>query len=159
MPGGDADGRQGEEGRKGGSNMGRMSEKKTEEALKAYFEEGLEPEEIAKRLRVTLRSVNAALSDKRLLKPYHERSEAAKLRAQICVNESAEEAARRQAELLHANEDEKARRLSQQAAKDILDRAGVRMPKAEKKDITIRFAGGMPQLGMPARDGEDGYGA
>ena len=47
MPGGDADGRQGEEGRKGEANMGRMSEKKTEEALKAYFEEGLEVEEIA----------------------------------------------------------------------------------------------------------------
>ena len=139
--------------------MGRMSEKKTEEALKAYFEEGMEPEKIAGKLGVTLRSINAVLSDKRLLRPYHERSEAAKLRAQICVNESAEEAARRQAELLHADEDEKARRLSQQAAKDILDRAGVRVAKTEKKDITIRFAGGMPQLGMPARSGEDGHGA
>ena len=115
--------------------MGRMSEKKTEEALKAYFEEGMEPEEIAGKLGVTLRSINAVLSDKRLLRPYHERSEAAKLRAQICVNESAEEAARRQAELLHADEDEKARRLSQQAAKDILDRAGVRVAKTEKKHI------------------------
>ena len=138
--------------------MGRLSDRKMEEALKAYFEEGMEPGEIAKRLGVTARSVHAALSDKRLLKPYHERSEAAKLRAQICVNESAEEAARRQAALLHADEDEKARRLSQQAAKDILDRAGVRVPKTEKKDITIRFAGGMPQIGMPARSGEDGHG-
>jgi len=139
--------------------MGRMSEKKTEEALKAYFEEGMEPEEIAGKLGVTVKSVKAALSDKRLLAPYRERSEAAKLRAQICLNESAEDAARRQAELLHADEDEKARRLSQQAARDILDRAGVRMPKTERKDITIRFAGGMPQLGMPARNGEDGHGA
>ena len=139
--------------------MGRMSEKKTEETLKAYFEEGMEPEEIARKLGVTVRSISAVLSDKRLLKPYHERSEAAKLRAQICVNESAEEAARRQAELLHGNGDEKARRLSQQAAKDILDRAGVRVAKEGKKDITIRFAGGMPQLGMPARNGEDGHGA
>ena len=139
--------------------MGRLSEKKKDEALRAYFEEGLEAEEIAKRLKVTVRSIDAVLSDRARLKPYHERSEAAKLRAQICVNENAEEAARRQAELLRADEDEKARRLSQQAAKDILDRAGVRVPKEEKRDITIRFAGGMPEIGMPARSGEEADGA
>ena len=139
--------------------MGRLSEKKKDEALRAYFEEGLEAEEIAKRLKVTARSVERVLSDKRLLKPYQERSEAAKLRAQICVNESAEEAAKRQAELLRADEDEKARRLSQQAAKDILDRAGIRVPKEEKRDITIRFIGGMPEIGMPARGGEETDGA
>ena len=139
--------------------MGKMSDKKIEETLQAYFEEGLEAEAIAKRLKVTVRSVERVLGDKRLLKPYQERSEAAKLRAQIYVNESAEEAARRQAELLRADEDEKARRLSQQAAKDILDRAGIRVPKGEKRDITIRFAGGMPEIGMPARGGEEADGA
>ena len=36
-----------------------------------------------------------ALDDLALLKPYKERSEAAKLRAQICVNERAEAAARK----------------------------------------------------------------
>lgn len=139
--------------------MGKMSDEKVEETLQAYFEEGLEAEEIAERLKVTVRSVERVLSDRRLLKPYQERSEAAKLRAQICVNESAEEAAKRQAELLRADEDEKARRLSQQAAKDILDRAGIRVPKEEKRDITIRFTGGMPEIGMPARGGEDEDGA
>lgn len=129
--------------------MGRMSEKKTEEALKAYFEEGLEPEEIAKRLSVTVRSVNAALSDKRLLKPYHERSEAAKLRAQICVNESAEEAARKQAELMRAGEASES--VTQRAAKDILDRAGVRVAKEDKGEIVIRFISGTPKIGMPKR--------
>lgn len=139
--------------------MGKLSDQKAEEALQAYFEEGLEAKEIAQRLHVTARTIERVLSDKRLLKPYQERSEAAKLRAQICVNESAEEAAKRQAELLHADEDEKARRLSQQAAKDILDRAGIRVPKAEKRDITIRFIGGMPEIGMPARSGEETDGA
>ena len=84
--------------------MGRLSERKTEEALRAYFEEGLEPEEIAARLRVSARSVRAVLGDKALLEPYRMRSEAAKLRAQICVNESAEEAARRQADLMRSQE-------------------------------------------------------
>ena len=139
--------------------MGKMSDKKIEETLQAYFEEGLEAEAIAQKLKVTVRSVERVLGDKTLLKPYQERSEAAKLRAQIYVNESAEEAARRQAELLRADEDEKARRLSQQAAKDILDRAGIRVPKSEKRDITSRFAGGMPEIGMPTRGGEEADGA
>ncbi|MGN0996481.1 MAG: hypothetical protein ACI4PG_06210 [Candidatus Ventricola sp.] len=132
--------------------MGRLSERKTEEALRAYFEEGLEPEEIAARLRVTVRSVLSALGDKRLLEPYHRRSEAAKLRAQICVNESAEEAARRQAELMRNQEASDT--VSQRAAKDILDRAGVRVPKEDRKEITITFTEGMPDIGMPKR-GED----
>ena len=139
--------------------MGRLSEEKKRKVLEAYFEEEKEADEIAQQMGLAERTVRNVLSDKEMLEPYRRRSEAAKLRAQICVNESAEEAARRQAELLHADEDEKARRLSQQAAKDILDRAGVRVAKTEKKDITIRFAGGMPQLGMPARSGEDGHGA
>lgn len=129
--------------------MGRLSETKRREALRAYFEEGKEVEEIARGLGVTVRSVSAALSDPKLLEPYKRRSEAAKLRAQICVNESAEEAARRQAALLHGGGDEKSRSVSQRAAKDILDRAGVRVPREEKRDVTITFAAQAPDLGMP----------
>ena len=132
--------------------MGKLSQKKRDEALRAYFEEGLEAGEIAARLQVTEGSVLAVLGDKALLAPYHRKSEAAKLRAQICVNESAEEAARRQAELLRADEDEKARAMSQRAAKDILDRAGVRVAKERKEDVTITFVGWTPQLGMPERE-------
>ena len=48
--------------------------------------------------------------------------------------------------------------ISQRAAKDILDRAGVRVPKESKSDVVIRFASGAPPLGMPesaeARKGE-----
>ena len=39
--------------------------------------------------------------------------------------------------------------ISQRAAKDILDRAGVRVPKESKSDVVIRFASGAPPLGMP----------
>ena len=135
--------------------MGKLSERKTEEALRAYFEEGMEPEEIAARLKVTVRTVLAALGDKRLLEPYHRRSEAAKLRAQICVNESAEEAARRQAELMRNQEASDT--VSQRAAKDILDRAGVRVAREDKKDVTIRFSGEPPKIGMPRRHEEDAW--
>ena len=132
--------------------MGKLSQRKKDEALKAYFEEGLEAAEIAARLHVTEGNVLAVLGDKELLTPYHRKSEAAKLRAQICVNESAEEAARRQAELLRADEDEKARAMSQRAAKDILDRAGVRVAKERKEDVRVTFVGWTPQLGMPGRE-------
>ena len=135
--------------------MGRLSDRKTEEALRAYFEEGMEPEDIAARLKVTVRSVLSALGDRRLLEPYHRRSEAAKLRAQICVNESAEEAARRQAELMRSQEEKSD--VSQRAAKDILDRAGVRVAREDRKDVTIRFAGEPPKIGMPRRQEEDAW--
>lgn len=127
--------------------MGRLSERKREAALTAYFEEGMEPEEIAERLGVTVRAVSSVLSDPKCLAPYRARSEAAKLRAQICVNESAEEAARKQAALLSGETET----ISQRAAKDILDRAGVRVAREQGSEITVRFAGGAPKIGMPDR--------
>ncbi|MBR5560928.1 MAG: hypothetical protein IKU73_05900 [Clostridia bacterium] len=133
--------------------MGRLSEKKRAEALEAYFGEGLEAEAIASRLGVSVRSVSAVLRDPAALAPYRARSEAAKLRAQICVNESAEEAARKQAALLMVETES----VSQRAAKDILDRAGVRMAKGDRTDVTIRFAGGAPVLGMPKREDEQAW--
>ena len=131
--------------------MGRLSEERKKKVLSAYFEEEKEPEEIAVRMVISQRTVRSVLSDRELLEPYRKRSEAAKLRAQICVNESAEEAARRQAELMRGKE----MSVRQRAAMDILDRAGVRVPKEEKKDIRITFAEGMPKIGMPKRSREE----
>ncbi|MBQ4265139.1 MAG: hypothetical protein IJB85_06475 [Clostridia bacterium] len=133
--------------------MGKLSEEKKKRLLYAYFEEAREPEEIARELGISQRTVTGVLSDRKLLEPYRRRSEAAKLRAQICVNESAEEAARKQAELMRAQES--ALSVTQRAAMDILDRAGVRVPKEEKRDIRITFAGGMPKVGMPKRSGDE----
>ena len=61
--------------------------------------------------------------------------------------EEAEIAARRQAALLLDGEVNET--ISQRAAKDILDRAGVRVPKESRSDVVIRFAQGAPPLGMP----------
>ena len=108
---------------------------------------------IASRLGVSVRSVSAVLRDPAALAPYRARSEAAKLRAQICVNESAEEAAKKQAALLMVETES----VRQRAAKDILDRAGVRMAKEDRGDVTIRFAGGAPVLGMPKREGDQAW--
>ena len=137
----------------GGKAMGRLSEERKTKVLAAYFEEGKEAEEIAAQMGLSERTVRNVLSDRDMLEPYRRRSEAAKLRAQICVNENAEEAARQQAQLLRGEETQE--RVRQQAAKDILDRAGVRVPKEEKKDIRITFTAGMPKLGMPGKSGEE----
>ena len=124
-----------------------MSLDEKEAVLAAYFEEGLESEEIAKQLDLPLAYVTRVLGDRALLEPYKKRSEAAKLRAQIYVNESAEEAARRQAALLRSEQTKEA--VFQRAAKDILDRAGVRVGKEEKGEIVIRFEHGDILLGSP----------
>ena len=87
------------------------------------------------------------LGDRERLEPYRRRSEAAKIRAQICVNENAEAAARQQARLLRQSGVSES--VTQRAAKDILDRAGVRVAKEDSREIRITFTHGMPRLGMP----------
>jgi len=136
-----------------GDVLERLTQEKKSEVLCAYFEEGMEVEEIAQRLELTAAQVTRALGDSELLEPYRRRSEAAKLRAQIRVNESAEEAVLRQAELM--KKEAASESVSQRAAKDILDRAGVRVAKEDKGEIVIRFVNGTPKLGMPKRR-EDG---
>ena len=123
--------------------MGRMTENMKSEAVRLYFEENREPDEIARQIGASERQVKTILGDLKRLEAYRKKSEAAKLRAQICVYESAEEAARHQAALL-----------SQSEGNDILDRAGIRMQKDCGKDVVIRFAAGAPALGMP--DGTGG---
>lgn len=125
---------------------------KKDEALRLYFEEGQTPEEIAQALGFSLRLVRELLADEKRLKTYCRRSEAAKLRAQICVNESAEAAARRQAALLHGGSDA----TQQRAAKDILDRAGIGAARDGRQDVSVVFPDvnlGMPEHGAEEADG------
>ena len=124
-----------------------MTKERKQEALTLYFTKGLEMDEIAEAMGESLSEIYAALNDPKLLRPYMERSEAAKLRAQICVNERAEEAARKQAELIALGEAAGAQSVSQRAAKDILNRAGIMQGETER-EIRITFEG-MPKLGMP----------
>ena len=133
--------------------MGKLHEEKKKEILHAYFEGMKTPEVIAEKMGLSVRTVTGVLNDKKLLEPYQRRSEAAKIRAQICVNETAEEAVRKQAELMR--DQETAQSVTQRAAMDIMDRAGIRVPKEEKRDIRITFTGGMPKLGMPGKSGEE----
>ena len=136
-----------------------MTKAERQEALGLYFAKGMEAEEIAQALNAPLREVCAALNDPKELRPYMKRSAAAKLRAQICVNERAEEAARKQAELINLGEAAGAQAVSQRAAKDILDRAGICTDGEESREIRITFAG-MPKLGMPkAQEASDGRNA
>ena len=133
----------------GGDGLKGLTQEEKDAVLGAYFEEGMEIEEIAQRMELTGAQVTRVLGDEKLLEPYRRRSEAAKLRAQIRVNESAEEAVIRQAELLRKQETSES--VSQRAAKDILDRAGVRVMKEDRGEITIRFIHGEPEIGMPER--------
>ena len=129
--------------------MNGVNREQTEAVLGAYFEDGLEVEEIAEKMGLTAAQVTRVLGNSELLEPYRRRSEAAKLRAQIRVNESAEEAVMRQAELM--KREQASESVSQRAAKDILDRAGVRVSREDKGEIVIRFMDGTPRLGMPKR--------
>lgn len=128
-----------------------MNQRERSRALRMYFEEGREVEEIAQTLGRDADEIEDALADPVALERYRKKSEMTKLRAQIRMNESAERAARKQAELLDDRENGGTPTVRQRAAKDILDRAGVRLAKEEKGEITIRFVSGVPELGMPRR--------
>ena len=125
-----------------------MTKERKQEVLELYFSKGMELDEIAQATGETVRDIYAVLSDPKALKPYMEKSAAARLRAQICVNERAEEAAKKQAELIALGEAAGAQAVSQRAAKDILDRAGISTEADATREIRITFAG-MPKLGMP----------
>lgn len=108
-------------------------------------------DEIEERLGVKEAEITRALGDERAIGRYRQKAEAAKIRAQLRLSKSAEAAARKQAELLAGDGDGASRSVSQRAAKDILDRAGVGKQKDEKKEIRVTFSGGTPKLGMPKR--------
>ena len=67
----------------------KMTESMKSEVVRLYFEENREEAEIAARLGISLRQAKTVLGDLARLETYKKRSEAAKLRAQICVNKSA----------------------------------------------------------------------
>lgn len=125
-----------------------MTKEGKQEILDMYFSKGLELDEIAQATGEEAKAVYAVLSDPKALRPYMRKAAAARLRAQICVNERAEEAARKQAELIALGEAAGAQAVSQRAAKDILDRAGISTEAETEREIRITFAG-MPRLGIP----------
>ena len=114
-------------------------------------------DEIARRTGAQTGEIFALLNDPKALRPYMARAQAAKLRAQICVNERAEEAAKKQAELIGLGEAAGQQAVSQRAAKDILDRAGIGEDTETIRDIRITFEG-MPKLGMPRAQEDAGDG-
>lgn len=67
----------------------------------------------------------------------------------IYVNMQAERAARKQAEIMDRELPDHLLYLVQNAARDILDRAGIREQSEGKQDIHITFGDGMPETGMP----------
>lgn len=133
-----------------------MTREQKRRTLELYFSRGMEMDEIAREIGEPLGAVCAALNDPKALRPYMEKSAAAKLRAQICVNEQAEEAARKQAELITLGEAAKDHAVSQRAAKDILDRAGISTQADAPREVRIIIEG-MPKLGMPkSREAQSG---
>lgn len=63
----------------------KMTESMKSEVVRLYFEENREEAEIAARLGISLRQAKTVLGDLARLETYKKRSEAAKLRAQICA--------------------------------------------------------------------------
>lgn len=80
---------------------------------------------------------------------YSERADIIAKRTQTFLNMQTMMAAKKQLELMNKELPDNLLYLQQNAARDILDRAGVRAKDESKQEVNITFAGGMPEIGMP----------
>ena len=80
--------------------------------------------------------------------------EARLAQAQLRILEQVPIALDRNEEILETDYDPAFQYLWQNAIRDTLDRAGIKAPKEEERDINITFTGGGFDVNMPEDDGE-----
>ena len=87
---------------------------------------------------------------------YSERADIIAKRTQTFLNMQTMMAAKKQLELMNKELPDNLLYLQQNAARDILDRAGVRAKDESKQEVKITFEDGMPEIGMPQSAEEEG---
>ena len=134
-------------------NTSKPITKKTREMADMYFVQGMTQAEIAAHFGITAQAVSKHLNNEAVLNEYDTRRSAHALRAKIRLAAAAERAVEVQMGYLNKELPINLEYLRQNAARDILDRAGVRTePVNEDKAITVVFA---VEPGMPARNKDD----
>ena len=122
--------------------------RKAEKMAAMYFEQSMSQSEIAAQFNITPQSVSKAINKPEILEEYDKRRSAHALRAKIRLAAATEKAVEVQLGYLDKELPINLEYLRQNAARDILDRSGIKV-EAEKDDnqITIEVLG--LDLGMP----------
>lgn len=129
--------------------------KKAREIAELYFIQGLTQAAIAERYSITPQAVSKHLNNDAVLEEYDNRRSAHSLRAKIRLAAAAERAVEVQMGYLDMELPINLEYLRQNAARDILDRSGIKTePVSEDNEIKISFVEPFP-LGMPAHHADD----
>lgn len=123
-----------------------MMDDKTRQMAEMYFEQNMSQAEIGAHFGITPQSVSKHLNKRDVLDEYDERRNAHALRAKIKIAMAVEQAVDVQRAYLDMELPINLEYLRQNAARDILDRAGVKEKDAEDKEFRITWVN--PEAGI-----------
>jgi plasmid maintenance system antidote protein VapI len=130
------------------------------EIADAYYLENKTQKEIAKQYHVNQSTISRIINDVEVMQSVLKATTASKIRALVRVHQHLDEAVDTQIELMRGQYEDQYKYLKQNAARDILDRGGVRAEKEESAEtrVIVDFgsAGGLT-LGVPdhTKDNEE----
>ena len=130
----------------------RFTEDEENEVCRLFFEEHMQQKEIAKLMGCSQSTVSVIVNKPERIASLLKTMTAERVRAQMKINAHLLEAADTQIELMHGDYEDQYKYLKQNAARDLLDRGGVRVEKEEKPDVNITLdfgEGGSFDLGVP----------
>lgn len=136
----------------------KIPDEQREEICRLFYDEDWKQKDLAKEFGVSQSTISDIVNHPDNLTKMLKRTTAEKVRAQIKINHHLLEAANTQIELMRGNYEDQYKYLKQNAARDILDRGGVRAEKEEKPEvrITMDFGdSGSFDLGVPDHSGDN----
>ena len=132
-----------------------LSEKDKKEICKAYYVDLRTLRDIAKEYDVSHVTIHAIVSNPKMQREYKRRAESSKIRNELRLAQASEDALDKQIELLQKPLDDAYLYINQNAARDIMDRVGLRAKDESKQDVTITFGvAGIPEVNMPETGGD-----
>ena len=131
-----------------------------DEICRLYYEENWRQADLAEKFGVYQGVISKVVNEPKVMSQMLSRTLSSRVRAQMRINKHLEEAVDKQIELMRGEYDGQYKYLNQNAARDILDRGGVRMEKEEKPDtqVVLNFGdSGSFTLGVPdhSKDEDD----
>lgn len=136
----------------------KLSPEEKDELCRLYYEEDWRQVDLAKKFNITQGIVSKIVNEPKIMSQMLSRTLSSRVRAQMRINKHLEEAVDKQIELMRGEYDPQYKYLNQNAARDILDRGGVRMDKDEKPEVRITMdfgEAGSINLGVPDHSGDN----